>query len=201
MDIIDKVPTVKRLMRQLQLVPFLASKNMYRVTSYFLQMEPQKAESFCKTLQDVKEKVVCCKECFVWKEKDQDCMFCQDDARDKQTICVVESWQDLLMIERTESYHGLYHILGGVICPLEGIGPAELTIDTLVKRAANETKEIIFAVNHTPEGEATIAFIAKKLHGTAVSISCLAKGVPIGSNLEFIDKLTIGKALTDRKPF
>lgn len=201
MNIIDKLPTVKRLIRQLQQIPFLASKNIYKVASYFLCLDQKKTEQFCKILQEVKQGVVICKSCFTWKEKELGCLFCDDGSRNKSIICVVETWQDLLVIEGTESYRGLYHVLGGVICPLDGIGPSDLTIDSLVDRVDSNVKEVILAMNHTPEGEATSAFIARKLQHTSVVVSVLAKGVPIGSNLEFIDRLTVGKAILDRKPF
>ena len=201
MDIIDKLPTVKRLMRQLQQIPFLASKNMYRVTSYFLKLDKQRADQFCKVLQDIKASVEYCSRCFVWKEKSDACLFCDDTSRDQSTICVVETWQELLVIERTEGYKGLYHVLGGVISPLDGVGPSDLQIDSLVSRMNDTVKEVILAMNQTPEGEATSAFIVRKLKNSSVNVSCLAKGVPIGSNLEFVDRLTIGKALADRKPF
>lgn len=201
MDIVEKLPTVKRLMRQLQQVPFLASKNMYRVMSHFLKMDKDKLDQFCRVLRDVKDNVTFCKHCFVWQEKADGCMFCDDNGRDKTTICVVESWQELMVIERTEGYRGLYHVLGGVISPLDGIGPSDLYIDQLVARVDDSISEIILAMNQTTEGEATTAFIARRLKSFSVKVSCLAKGVPIGSSLEFIDRLTVSKALADRKPF
>lgn len=201
MDIIEKLPTIKRLMRHLQQVPFLASKNMFRVAGHFLKLEKERVDQFCNVLQDVKKNVTACSRCFVWQEHGIGCMFCDDPFRNKEQICVVESWQELLVIERTEGFSGLYHVLGGIISPLDGIGPADLYIDELVGRVNSDVKEIILAMNQTPEGEATAAFISRKLKDTGVRVSCLAKGVPIGSNLEFIDRLTMSKALADRKPF
>ncbi len=202
MDIIDKLPTIKKLIRQLQQVPFLASKNMYKVLAHFLKLDQRKTEQLCAVLKEVKQEVVLCQHCFSWKERAQQCLLCDDSNRDASLICVVETWQDLLVVERTENYRGLYHVLGGVICPLDGIGPNDLTIDSLLHRAATKSvKEVILAMNYTPEGEATAAFIARRLEDKGVLISSLAKGVPIGSNLEFVDRLTIGKAISDRKPF
>lgn len=201
MDIIEKLPTIKRLMRQLQQVPFLASKNMYRVTGHFLKLEDDRIDQFCQVLQDIKTNVAMCNRCFIWQERGNACMFCDDARRDMSQICVVESWQELMVIERTEGYSGLYHVLGGVISPLDGIGPSDLYIDQLVQRVNGSVKEIILAMNQTPEGEATVAFVARKLKHLEVQISCLAKGVPIGSTLEFVDRLTVSKALADRKPF
>ncbi|HSW76753.1 MAG TPA: recombination mediator RecR [Candidatus Saccharimonadales bacterium] len=198
---IDKLPTVKKLMRHLQQVPFLASKNMYRVTSYFLQLDDERIEQFCRALKDAKARVVLCQTCFVWQEQNEQCSFCFDKKREASIICVVETWHELLVIERTEAFAGLYHVLGGVISPLEGVGPKDLKIEELLTRVTDDVVELIFAMNQTPEGEATIAFIARKLQGKKVKISCLAKGIPIGSNLEFVDRLTVGKALADRKLF
>jgi recombination protein RecR len=198
---IDKLPTMKRLMRQLQQVPFLASKNLYRVSSYFLTLDQERIDQFCQTLQEAHAQIILCTTCYVWQEKNQPCIFCSDRKRDQSIICVVESWHELLVIEHTQTFHGLYHVLGGVISPLEGIGPKDLKIDALVARVKPPVTEIIFSMNQTPEGEATAAFIAKKLQGTNAKITCLAKGIPVGSNLEFVDRLTVGKALSERKLF
>lgn len=202
---IDKLPTVKRLMRQLQQVPFLASKNLYRVSSYFLQLDQQRLEQFCKTLQEAHAQVILCQTCFVWQEKNDPCIFCADRSRDRSIICVVESWHELLVIEQTQSFRGLYHVLGGIISPLEGVGPRDLKINELVARVDDSVKEIIFSMNQTPEGETTAAFIARLLthdkKNQNLKITCLAKGIPVGSHLEFVDRLTVGKALADRKLF
>jgi len=200
---IDKLPTVKKLMRHLHQVPFLATKNLYRVTSYFLHLDQERLQQFCAALQEAKSKIILCNICFVWQEKDTQCVFCADPSRDDSVICVVESWHELLVIERTQSFRGMYHVLGGVISPLDGISASDLKIDELVMRAAAGVTEIIFALNQTPEGEATSAFIARKLQhvSSSVKITCLAKGVPIGSNLEFVDRLTVSKALADRRSF
>lgn len=198
---IDKLPTVKKLMKHLHQVPFLASKNIYRVTSYFLQLDQQRLEQFCMVLQEAKKRIEECPICFVWHEKETGCIFCEDSDRDRSIICVVESWHELLIIERTESFCGLYHILGGVISPLDGISAKDLHIDALIARINPEVHEIIFALNQTPEAEATASFIVRKIPNSSITITSLAKGVPMGSNLEFIDRLTVGKALADRRPF
>ncbi|MBP6892003.1 recombination protein RecR [Candidatus Babeliales bacterium] len=204
---IDKLPTIKKLMRQLQQVPFLASKNLYRVSSYFLHLDQQRLDQFCKVLQEAHAQVILCQTCFVWQEKNDPCVFCSDQKRDQSIICVVESWHELLVIERTQAFRGVYHVLGGVISPLEGVHAKDLKIDELIARVDDSTKEIIFSMNQTPEGEATAAFIARRLQQSVdqiknkIKITCLAKGIPIGSNLEFVDRLTVGKALAERKLF
>ncbi len=200
---IEKVPALARLCRELQRVPYLASKNLYRVATFFLMEKPERIAQFCHILAQVKETVVACPTCFVWKEKERPCVFCGDSQRDHTVVCVVETWQELIAIEKTEGYKGLYHILGGAICPLEGMGAQDLTINQLVNRIQENhiIKEIILATNQTPEGEATATFIARKLQDAAVSVSCLARGIPVGSSLEMMDKLTVYKALSERRPF
>jgi len=198
---IHQLPTLQGAVKQLQQVPFLASKNLYRVLSHFLEMDQAKLDAFCAALQAAKKNLIPCVRCYVWQERNQKCLFCDNDKRDRSTICVVETWQELLAIERTEGYKGLYHVLGGNICPLDGVGPEDLTILPLIDRIDEGIEEVILAMNQTPEGEATSAYIVQKLSLKNIKVSCLAKGVPVGSTLEFIDRLTMFKALTDRRPF
>ncbi len=199
---IDQLPTLAQLLKGLQQVPYLASKNLYRVATHFLEMNQQKTEQFCAILLAAQEKLKRCQNCFCWQEKDQACLFCSSTKRDQSVVCVVESWHELFAVEKTQGYTGVYHVLGGVISPLEGISADDLTIEALIKRAsAQDIKEVILATNQTPEGEATAAFIARKLKDTDVSVSCLARGLPVGSSLEAMDRLTVYKALSERRPF
>jgi recombination protein RecR len=195
------LPSLVHLLKSLQQVPYLASKNIYRVATHFLDMDIQRLEQFCDALKQAKENIVYCQICFFWQEKGNPCSLCGSPRRDQSVICVVETWQELIAIEKTGGYKGVYHVLGGVICPLEGIGPEQLTIAPLINRASGAVKEIILAMNQTPEGEATAAFIASKLKGTSVIVSCLARGIPVGSSLEFMDRLTVYKALSERRLF
>lgn len=198
----DQLPSLNNLLKILQQVPYLASKNLYRVASYFLHMDSKKVEQFCKMLLSARKNLEKCQICFSWKEKDYNCFFCFSTKKNQGIVCVVETWQELLVIERTGGYDGVYHVLGGVICPLEGIGPENLSIEQLVNRVKDgNVQELILATNQTPEGEATAAFIASKLKNVPVKISCLARGVPVGSSLEFMDRLTVYKALSERRPF
>lgn len=199
----ENLPRLAQLLRQLQHVPYLASKNLYRVAHHFLEMDEGRLEQFIAVLTAAHKETVKCHTCFAWKERERDCSWCATAARDQQVICVVETWHDLCAIEKTSSYKGSYHVLGGAICPLEGIGPENLTIGALVERARNgHCREIILAVNQTPEGEATAAFIARKLEGVdGVKITCLSRGIPVGSSLEAMDRLTIFKAMAERRIF
>jgi recombination protein RecR len=198
---IDTIPSLKHLLKNLQQVPYLASKNIYRVATHFLSMDNQKVEQFCKAILEAKNNVMRCTTCFAWIEKNSDCFFCTSPKRDVTQICVVETWQELLSIEKTGGYFGVYHVLGGAISPLDGLGPEDLTIVPLLRRVTEETKEVILAMNQTPEGEATSAYIATKFKDKVIKISCLARGVPVGSSLEFMDRLTVYKALSERRPF
>lgn len=198
---IEQLPPLARLVRQLQQIPYLASKNLYRVANFMLSMDARQTDAFCKALVDAKQMIAQCQQCCAWKEVDKGCLFCSSKKRDASVICVVETWHELMAIEKTRGFVGMYHVLGGVICPLEGIGPEDLSITTLLGRITDEVSEIILATNQTPEGEATASFIAHKLKGKPVSISCLARGIPVGSQIESMDHLTVYKALSERRPF
>lgn len=199
---LDQVPTLAQLIKTLQQIPYLASKNIYRLATHFLEMDEQHLEHLCTVLLKAKQQVIRCATCYVWKERERQCSFCDAPKRNQQVVCVVETWQELLTIEKTGGYDGVYHVLGGAICPLEGVGPEQLTIDALIKRVDEKgVTEIILATNQTPEGEATASYIAHKLKGKRATISCLARGIPVGSTLEFMDRLTVYKALSERRPF
>lgn len=199
---LNELPSIAQLLKALQHVPYLASKNLYRVTEYFLELDSQKMDQFCAALLRAKENVVKCEICFCWRERDQRCYFCSSEKRDQKTVCVVESWYELLAIEQTRGYTGVYHVLGGVIYPLNGVGPEDLTIDALVQRVAEKhITEVILALSQTPEGEATSAYIASKLKNMPVTVTCLARGLQVGSTLGKVDRLSLFKALSERRPF
>jgi recombination protein RecR len=198
---IENLPSMQQLLKNLQHIPYLASKNIYRVAAHFLAMDTHKAEQFCKAIVEAKNNITRCATCFTWIEKNRTCFFCTSAKRNTKQICIVETWQELLSIEKTGGYVGVYHVLGGAISPLDGLGPEDLTIDPLIMRVTKETEEVILATNQTPEGEATAAYIASKLKDLPIKISCLARGIPVGSSLEFMDRLTVYKALSERRPF
>lgn len=199
---IHKLPALERLFKQLQQVPYVAHKHMYKMSEHFLLMDSGRLEEFCATLLYAHQQTVRCTTCFCWYDRDQACLFCGHTQRNQQIICVVEHWVDVIAIEKSQGYAGVYHVLGGVINPLQGIGPEDLTILELVKRIEiGSTAEVILANNATPEGEATVAYIASKLKKTGVSVSCLARGLPIGGSLEYADRVTVYKAMSERKLF
>lgn len=198
---IHQLPTLARLLKTLQQVPYLASKNVYLVAEHFLSMDPDQLGQFCQILREAQDSLIVCSVCNCWQEKSGSCLFCADTRRDQQVVCVVETWQDVIAIEKTQGYAGVYHVLGGAVCPLEGIGPEDLSIDLLIDRCQKGALEIILATNQTPEGEATAAFIARKIKPLNVTVSCLARGLPVGSSLGAMDRLTVYKALSERRPF
>jgi len=198
---LERITSLSNLLKCLQQVPYLASKNLHRVATHFLNMDEQNLEKFCALLLLAKKNVARCEVCFSWKEITDGCLFCSNEKRDKSIVCVVETWQELLSIEKTGGYNGVYHVLGGVVCPLDGIGPEDLTISQLINRVESGIKEVILATNQTPEGEATASYISSKLKNKDIKISCLARGIPVGSSLEFMDRLTVYKALSERRPF
>jgi recombination protein RecR len=199
---LEDLPTLAHLLKALQQIPFLASKNVYKVAAHFLEMKPQHRKQFCASLDAITSQLAKCAICFYWREVHRECAFCSSPKRDQAIVCVVESWQEILAIENTRGYTGVYHVLSGVISPLDGIGPEDLTIDALCDRVeAGTIKEIILATNQTPEGEATAMYIARKLRDKNIVISCLARGLPVGSLLDGMDRLTVFKALSERRPF
>ena len=198
---IDQLPSLAMLLKHIQQVPYVASKNIYRVANHFLDMPEERLEQFCAILLTAKNKLQHCPVCHAWQEKSGSCVFCASPRRDKTIICVVQSWQEIMAIEKTGGYHGVYHILGGLLCPLEGIGPEDLKIKQLVARVTENTKEIILAFDQTPEGEATASYLADALQGKSVALSCFSRGMPVGSSLEMLDRLTVFKALSERRPW
>jgi len=195
------LPSLQKLVSQLQRVPFLASKNVYRVAAYFLLQDKSRVDAFCRAIEEAKKNISPCKVCFNWAENRDLCVICSDRSRDRSIICVVETWHDLLALEKLGDFKGVYHVLGGALCPLEGIGQNELAIAELLERIDSSVTEVIFATNATPEGEATASYIASKLLSKPCVISKLASGVPTGSTLEYMDRITIHKALAGRRPF
>jgi recombination protein RecR len=198
----EQLPSLQNLLKFLQQVPYLASKNLYRVAHHFLEMNPERRAQFIAAFQHACEQTQKCDTCCSWREKDRACYWCTNARRNQRIICVIETWHDLCAIERAGGYQGTFHVLGGVLSPLDGVGPEDLAIDALVKRVTQGTvEEVILAMNPTLEGESTALFIARKLKDCGVRITCLSRGLPTGWLLESMDKLTVGKAVADRRVF
>ena len=181
-------------------LPGIGPKSAQRLAFYFLQSDPISVENLARLLVEVKQKVKSCKTCGAVSETEI-CSLCNDTRRDQTSICVVEEAKDISAIEKTREFKGRYHVLGGVISPIDGIGPDQLRIKDLVKRVDGEKiQEIIIATNPNLEGEATAAYLVKVLEPTQVLVTRLASGLPVGGELEYADEVTLGRALKGRRP-
>lgn len=191
---------VTKLIDEFSRLPGVGPKTASRLTFYLLRNPADRAVSLAEALQELHEKVKFCSQCFNIDERDP-CAFCTNENRDRAIICVVEEPLDVLAIERTREYHGLYHVLHGVIAPTEGVGPEDLKISELLGRvqsSATPVREIIIATNPNLEGEATAMYIARQFEGANIKLTRLARGLPVGGDLEYADEITLGRALSGR---
>lgn len=190
---------IGNLIEQLSKLPGIGRKTAQRLAFYILEMEPLEAEKLALAITNAKEEIKYCSICCNLTDEDP-CYICSDDRRDKSTICVVEGAKDIIAMERTREFKGLYHVLHGVISPMENIGPNEIRIKELLDRVYNDKlKEIILAINPTVEGEATSLYIAKLLKPLGVKITRIAHGIPVGGDLEYFDEVTLSKAMENRR--
>lgn len=189
--------TLEHLVLAFSSLPGIGEKSAQRIALYLLNEGKNDAETLSEALLNLREKVGFCSVCFNLTEEDP-CALCQDPKRDKRIICVVEDPKDLLALERSGGYRGVYHILGGSLSPLDGVGESDLHISELLCRITPEVKEVILATNPTMEGEMTAAHIARKLESREVLVTRIARGVPFGGTLEFNDAVTLVKALEGR---
>lgn len=191
---------VERLINELSRLPGIGPKTASRLTFYLLRQPRESAQALAlaEALQDLQEKVVFCDRCFNIAESSP-CAVCRDEGRDQSIICVVEEPLDVHAIERTREYGGLYHVLHGAISPVEGIGPDDLKIAELLARVKGEAvREVLLATNPNLEGEATAMYLARLLKPLSVRVTCLARGLPVGGDLEYADSVTLARALEGR---
>jgi len=182
-------------------LPGIGRKTALRLVLHLLRRDMNDVNTFGSTFIRLRAEIKYCKVCHNVSDTDT-CGICQDIRRDKSTICVVEDIRDVMAIENTQQYKGVYHVLGGIISPMDGIGPADLRIDSLVQRAeSGEVSEIIMALSATMEGDTTNFFIYRKLKDLPLKISTLARGVSVGDELEFADEITLGRSILHRTPF
>ncbi len=182
-------------------LPGIGRKTALRLVLYMLRRDDEEVEQFADAISRMKREVKYCKVCHNISDTDV-CPICSDVRRDASTICVVENVQDVLAIENTQQFHGLYHVLGGVISPMDGIGPSDIEIDSLVERvAAGGIQEIIFALSSTMEGDTTNFYISRKLADYPVKLSVIARGISVGDELEYTDEVTLGRSILNRTPF
>jgi recombination protein RecR len=192
---------ILRLIKELTKLPGVGEKTASRLAMYIIRSSPADVESLARALREVKEKIRLCSRCFNLTEQDP-CAICADPRRDNKIICVVSSPEDLMALEKSRSFHGLYHVLHGVLSPLDGIGPQDLKIQELLSRLPQEKiTEVILATNPSAEGEATAQYLAQLIKPLSIKITRIARGVPMGGDLQYIDEVTLGKSLENRVPF
>jgi len=187
------------LIKSLKRLPGVGEKTATRYAFYILNAEKEEVRELTRTILDVKEKLQLCSRCFHLTDTDP-CTICSDKRRDPSRICVVETPLDLMAVEKAAYFRGMYHVLHGVLSPLDAIGPDDIRLSELIDRAEKEKiTEIILALNPTVEGEATAAYLRDRLKDTGVLVSRIAYGIPIGGSLEYADPLTLTRALDNRK--
>jgi len=189
---------VENLVAQLTRLPGIGTRTAQRLAFHLLSAPKPEALALAAAIEDVKERVRFCRECGNLTEDDL-CAICADPRRDRTVVCVVEQPVDVVSLERTHEYRGLYHVLGGALSPLDGVDPADLRVDELVRRVeAEEIAEVVLATNPNMTGEATAGYLAEKLRGR-VRVTRLASGLPVGGDLEYADEVTLGRALVGRR--
>lgn len=192
---------ITRLIDEFKKLPGIGAKSAQRLTFHLLKRPEEDCRGLAQAILDLKANLRMCSVCQNITDVDP-CRICRDPKRDRHTICVVEEPFNVLSIERSGSYRGLYHVLHGVISPAQGVGPEELRVETLLKRLADgEVEEVILATNPTAEGEATALYLARLIKPSGVKVSRIGVGIPMGSDLEYADTLTISKALSGRSSY
>ncbi|MEP6910051.1 MAG: recombination mediator RecR [Actinomycetota bacterium] len=191
-------PAVENLVAQLTRLPGVGTRTAHRLAFHLLRVPKDEANALAASIAEVKERVRFCSECGNLTEEER-CDICRDERRDRALVCVVEQPADLISVERTNEYRGLYHVLGGALSPIDGVEPGHLRIDELMSRVErNGIKEVVLATNPNMTGEATAAYLADRLRGR-VRVTRLASGLPVGGDLEYADEVTLGRALSGRR--
>lgn len=191
--------TIEMLLTELERLPGIGPKSSQRIAYWILNTDDKIVHNLANTIHNVKDAVHFCNNCFNYATSDL-CDICSDSSRDNTQICVVCEPRNIPPIERTFAYKGLYHVLGGEISPMNGIGPDDLKIPHLIRRLSNSNvKEVIIATNPNIEGETTAAFLARQIKPLGIKLTRPASGIPVGGDLEFADELTLGKAFEDRR--
>ncbi|MCL1958333.1 MAG: recombination mediator RecR [Spirochaetes bacterium] len=193
-----KANALDRLVTLFSKLPGIGKKSAGRIAYHILESSPVLAETLARELSGLHQAIIRCGTCGGFTETDP-CSVCSDTGRDRSIICVVESAQDMRIIEEAHEFPGVYHVLGGLIAPLDGIGPANLSINKLMDRLhSDHVKELILALNPTVEGDTTALYLQKQLKNLPITVTRLASGMPVGGNIEYIDKLTLLRSLRGR---
>jgi recombination protein RecR len=192
---------LEKAVNEFSKLPGIGKKTALRMALHLLKQEADSVRQFSEAIIRMRNEVVYCKRCMNLSDTEL-CEICSNPRRDHTLICVVESVRDVMAIENTLHNNGAYHVLGGVISPMDGVGPADLTVEALEKRiAADRVEEVILALSATMEGDTTNFYIARKLKDAAVKLSVLARGVSVGDELEYADQITLGRSILHRQPF
>ena len=192
--------TLERLVQQLSRLPGIGKKSASRIAYYILKSDGRFAEQLATDIAELKQRIRQCSICGNYTEADP-CTICTDPRREQSVVCVVEQSEDVQTIEQTNEFYGLFHVLTGVISPLDGVGPGDLTIDRLMKRVrSGGVQEVIIATNPTVEGDATAMYLLRLLGETDITVSRLASGLPVGGDLEYADRLTLARSIKGRIP-
>lgn len=191
---------ISRLIQELSRLPGIGEKTASRLALHILRSSRESAESLSRAILEVKEKIRLCSRCFNLTDQDL-CRICQDAKRNQEVVCVVSGPEDLMALERSGGYQGLYHVLHGVLSPLEGIGPQDLRLEELLSRLRGGTiQEVILATNPSVEGEATAQYLSQVIKPLGMRVTRIARGVPMGGDLQYIDQVTLAKSLENRGP-
>jgi len=191
---------ISRLIQELTKLPGVGEKTAFRLAMYILRSSREDAAGLAQAILEVKEKIRLCSQCFNLTDQDP-CRICQDARRNSEILCVVSGPEDLMALERSGGYRGIYHVLHGVLSPLEGVGPKDLRINELLTRLqGGKVKEVILATNPSVEGEATAQYLAQILKPLSIPVTRIARGVPMGGDLQYIDEVTLSKSLENRGP-
>lgn len=193
------IKSVENLINEFRKLPGIGPKSAKRIVFFLLKLSHSDIVKFSRNLIEMKEKVKFCSQCYSLTEEDI-CHICRDQSRDRKKICIVEEVSDVIIIEKTGEYKGLYHILGGLLSPIENVGPDEIRVPRLLERVKDSNiEEVIIALNPTVEGESTAMYLKKILTPFGVKVTKLASGLPVGGDLEYADEITIGRAISDRR--
>lgn len=201
MDFIYPSKLLEKAVAEFAKLPGIGRKTALRLVLHLLRQEPQATDALANALKAVRHDVKRCRRCHNISDTDL-CPICADPRRDASTVCVVENIQDVLAVENTGQYRGLYHVLGGIISPIDGIGPSDLEIDSLVKRVEEGgVNEVILALSSTMEGDTTNYYLSRKLAHTGVLLTVIARGISVGNEIEYADEVTLGRSILNRTPF
>ncbi len=194
---------IEEAVNQISKLPGIGKKTALRLVLHLIKERPESTTALSEALTNLRSQIRFCKHCFNISDHEV-CSICTSHRRERSIVCVVEDTRDVMAIENTSQYTGLYHVLGGVISPVNGIGPADLTIEALIERlntASSEIKEVILALSPTMEGDTTAFYINKRIKDLPVKVSTIARGVPVGGDLEYADEITLGRSITGRTLF